>query len=170
MKITSSFLGAVLGLSLATFASVASAQTTGGIVSCSIEATRLSSGQIELTWGSANAMFAAIDNGVGTVSADGKVIVSPQSSTTYNLHVWNAQGVNGYCSTSVSGGTVLGASTSNPVVTIVTNSVSSNPQIISLNTVPYTGAEDYVYSLFALALVLSAFYGVSESKRAFALK
>lgn len=161
MKITTSFLVAIVGLSLSAFAQVTSAQTTGGVVACSIEAKQLASGQVELAWGSANAMFAAIDNGIGSVAADGTRTVTATGNTTYNLHVWNAQGVNGYCSTTTKVGTVLGATTTTglPVVTVVTNSISNNPQVITLGSVPYTGAEDYIFSVFAIAILFSAVYG-----------
>jgi hypothetical protein len=152
MTIKTVLASAVVALGMA--ASVASAQVVGPIT-CSIEATNLGNGRTQLTWGSVNAMFASIDNNVGSVAADGQAVVATQPNAVYTLHVWNAQGTGSYCSTRATGtAPVL------QTVTVTTTSVTHNGQVIALNNVPYTGAEDYISAAIFLALALSAGYAV----------
>ncbi len=156
-------------IALALVASVASAQTANP-VTCSFEALNLGNGKTKLVWGSANAIFGSIDNGIGNVAADGEMTVNTLSQGNYTLHVWNSQGTGTYCTARAAGSVGVGSGQGgvNPFVTITTTSVTGNPNIIALNTVPYTGAAEYISFAFFLALVLSGAYGVSRSKSKFA--
>ncbi|MFM2414656.1 MAG: hypothetical protein RI911_349 [Candidatus Parcubacteria bacterium] len=158
-------------VAVALCAAVASAQTANP-VSCSFEATNLGNGKTKLVWGSANAVFASIDNNVGTVAADGEREVPTLSSGTYTLHVWNLQGTGAYCTPrmTTAGGAAGSAAggVANPIVTLTTTGVTGNPNVIALNTVPYTGATEYISFAIFFALAVSAAYAAQNSKRVFA--
>jgi hypothetical protein len=163
----------VLVVACALIASNASAQVAKP-VTCSFESTNLGNGKTKLVWGSANAIFASIDNNIGTVSADGEMTVNTLSLGAYTLHVWNSQGTGSYCTAKPTNGTVVtsgstgsaqGGVVSTPVVTVTTTQVTGNPNIIALNTVPHTGAEDYISLAVFAALALSGAYSATQSKR-----
>ncbi len=150
-------------VALALSASVASAQTANP-VTCSFESYNLGNGKTKLVWGSANAMFASIDNGVGAVAADGELTVNTLAQGAHTLHVWNSQGTGSYCTARVAGSSFVGSGQGgvNPIVT-VTN--TGNPNLISLNTVPYTGATEYISVALLFALIVSGLYGFKQSKQ-----
>ncbi len=152
-------------VALALVASIASAQTANP-VTCSFESQNLGNGKTRLVWGSANAVFGSIDNGVGSVAADGEMTVNTLPQGNYTLHAWNLQGTGAYCSARVSGpvGFGNGQGGVNPLVTVTTTNVTGNPNIISLNTVPYTGAAEYISLAFFLALMLSVAYATTQAK------
>ncbi len=156
-------------IAIALSASVASAQTANP-VTCSFESVNLGNGKTKLVWGSANAMFGSIDNGIGAVAADGEMIVNTLPQGNYTLHVWNGQGTGAHCTARVAGsvGSGSGQGGVSPVVTVTTNAVTGNPNIIALNTVPYTGATEYISAALFFALLVSAAYAAKQSNRVFA--
>lgn len=156
-------------VTLALVASVASAQTANP-VTCSFESLNLGNGKTKLAWASTNAMFGSIDNGVGAVAADGEMTVNTLPQGNYTLHVWNSQGTGVYCSARIAGvvGVGSGQGGVNPMVTVTTTGVTGNPNIIALNTVPYTGATEYISVAVFLALALSAAYVATRSQARFA--
>ncbi len=54
-----------------------------------------------LAWQTSNATRVSIDNGIGDVVADGSRVVTPVTSTTYNLTVYGTQGRTANCSVPV---------------------------------------------------------------------
>ncbi|MEK7462248.1 MAG: DUF11 domain-containing protein [Patescibacteria group bacterium] len=54
-----------------------------------------------LTWQTSNASRVAIDNGIGDVVVDGSRLVTPVTSTTYNLTVYGTEGRTANCSVPV---------------------------------------------------------------------
>mgnify|MGYP000986779444 CR=1 FL=1 len=152
-------------VALALTASVASAQTANP-VTCSAEAINLQNGKTKIVWASANAIFASIDNGVGSVAADGEMTVGTLPQGVYTIHVWNSQGTGAYCTARPGSAVYSGSGQGgvNPLVTVTTNNITGNPNIIALNTVPYTGATEYISVAVFFALVLSLAYGFKQSK------
>ena len=77
-------------MAVATTASVASAVSATAVPSCSIVAApaAISSHQSAiLKWISTEgAIFASLDNGIGSIAPDGELIVSPNISTVYTMH------------------------------------------------------------------------------------
>lgn len=164
-----SIISRVVLVTLALSASVASAQTANP-VTCSFESVNLGNGKTKLVWGSANAMFGSIDNGIGAVAADGEMTVNTLAQGNYTLHVWNSQGTGSYCTARATGSVGYGSGQGgvNPVVTVTTNAVTGNPNLIALNTVPYTGATEYISVALFFAMLVSAAYAAKQSGRVFA--
>jgi len=159
------------------FASVAyaAAMPVANEVSCTmtISSSTITNAQTAtLHWDSTEgALFAELDNGIGSVAVDGEMIVSPSKSTVYTLHVWNAQGNGGYCSValSVQGGATASSSVNTatqPTVSARTLVVHRASKRVSLGNVPYTGpVENAVYTLFLVALMLTAGYVVKSQRK-----
>ena len=63
--------------------------------------TIVTGGSTTLTWQTSNATRVSIDNGIGDVVADGSRVVTPVTSTTYNLTVFGTQNRSVNCSVPV---------------------------------------------------------------------
>lgn len=145
-------------------AGVASAVSVSAVPDCTLSATSAtitSAQSTTLKWISTDgAIFASLDNGIGSIAPDGEMVVSPNTSTVYTMHTWNSVGAGGYCSVAltVDGYGVIGSSVQ-PTVTLQTLAVHPAATRVVLNTVPYTGpVENAVYTLFLLTLILTAGY------------
>lgn len=155
-------------------ASVVSAAGASDVPSCTISvapATISNAQSATLKWISTEgAVFASLDNGIGSIAPDGEMVVSPNSSTVYTMHTWNTVGAGGYCSVALTVGAggigdpvITGVQ---PTVTLQTLAVRPASTRIVLNSVPYTGpVEDAVYTLFLLALLLTAGYVVKTQRK-----
>lgn len=84
---------------------------------------------ITLSWGSNNASYGVINNGVGTVSASGSRTVYPTYSTTYTGTFYGVSGQTVTCSASVNVSTYIP-----PVYT-------GGTPYVTLSAVPYTGLD-----------------------------
>ena len=158
-------------VSMASIADAAASTSASKIPSCTIEATPssiTSTQSTTLKWVSTEgALFASLDNNIGSTAPDGKITVSPNKTTIYTLHTWNSRGEGGYCSTTVSiVGGVGGPIVQNPIVSVQTLAIHPAATRIVLNSVPYTGpVEDAIYSFFLLALMLTAGYVVTTQRK-----
>jgi len=158
-------------------ASVANA-SAADVPSCTISATPATITNAQsatLKWISTDgAIFASLDNGIGSIAPDGEMIVSPNESTVYTMHTWNSQGAGGYCSVALTvsesgfiggtGGPIIAQV--QPTVTVQTLAVHPAATRVVLSTVPYTGPiEDAVYTFFLLALMLTAGYVATKQRK-----
>jgi len=157
-------------IAVATTASVASAVSATAVPSCSIIATpaAINSNQsAKLKWISTEgAIFASLDNGIGAIAPDGELVVSPNTSTVYTMRSWNSQGEGGYCSVAltVDGQGLIGGT--QPTVTLQTLAVHPAATRVVLSNVPYTGAaENILYSLFLLTILLTAGYAARAGRK-----
>ncbi|GEM_PF-5722256 len=150
---------------------VASAASATLVPSCTISAVpnAITSAQsATLRWDSTDgAIFARIDNGIGSIAPDGTMTVSPNVSTVYTLHSWNSQGEGGYCSTTLTvDGNGFITSANQPTVTMRTLAIHPASTRVVLSSVPYTGAaENILYTFFLLTVVLTAGYVAKTRKR-----
>jgi hypothetical protein len=153
-----------------TIAPIASAATSATLVpACVITVTPASINGNQsalLKWDSTDgAIFASLDNGIGNIAPDGEIRVSPNTSTVYTMHTWNSQGEGGYCSAglTVDGNGVY--SPTQPTISLQTLAIHSASNRVILNNVPYTGASDFVYPLFLLAIMLTAGYVATTQRK-----
>lgn len=161
----------VFALFLAEF-QTAYAKGASQIPSCSISVSPAvinKSQSATLKWNSTQgALFAELDNGIGPVAPDGELVVSPEKSTVYTLHTWNALGKGGYCSVALTissdnGDNVPKAPVKEvqPTVQLYTLAIHPASSKVSLGDVPYTGpVESTVYILFLLTLIITAVYAI----------
>lgn len=149
---------------------MASAVTTANLVpSCSVSAIPgaiTGTQSALLKWDSTEgAIFTSIDNGIGAVAVDGELIVSPNISTVYTVHTWNSQGEGGYCSVALTmdGMGLISVSNQSPTVTLQTLAIHPASTRVVLSNMPYTGAaENVLYTLFLLTLILTAGYALKK--------
>ena len=152
-------------------ASVVSAASASDVPSCTISvapAAITSAQSATLKWiSTTGAVFASLDNGIGSIAPDGELVVSPNSSTVYTMHTWNTIGSGGYCSVAltVDGNGVI-TNNIQPTVTLQTLAIRPASTQVTLGNVPYTGpVEDAVYTLFLLTLLLTAGYVVKTQRK-----
>ncbi len=153
------------------------AQSVFAIPSCTISVTPsviTSAQSATLKWDSTEgALFAELDNGIGSTAPDGEMIVSPDDSTVYTLHTWNSRGEGGYCSVALTvndNGMATPINSVQPTVTLQTLAVHPAATRVVLSAVPYTGPmENAVYTFFLFTLVLTAGYvAIKQRKIVFA--
>jgi hypothetical protein len=125
-------------------------------------------GQTSLTWNSSNAYSAYITN-IGTVASSGQTTV--YSNGTYTMTVYGYNGQSRTCSTTVYNHPTYTPPTYypptyNPPVqytyvppTPTYTYVPPTRVYVPLRQIPYTGAEDVVGSIFALASAVTTAYG-----------
>ena len=171
---TYSFALVTILLSVTLTAQAQTATTSAAEVpSCTISVvpTSITSAQsATLRWDSTEgALFASIDNTIGNIAPDGKMTISPNKTTTYTMHTWNARGEGGYCSTTLvvdkNGYIAPTPAITQPNVQLQTLAIHPAQTKVVLTSVPYTGpAENMMYILFLCALVVTAVY-VAKSHR-----
>lgn len=152
---------------------VSQAASATAVPTCTIKATPTaitSTQSAVLTWNSTDgAIFASLDNNIGSVAPDGKLTVSPNKTTTYTFHSWNSRGEGNYCSVKVivdGQGTIVGTAT--PTVTLEQVAFHPASAKVVLTSVPYTGAEDVLALFVSFALALSAWYAFTQRTHIFA--
>lgn len=132
---------------------------------CGMAVTRDEMGGYTLAWYTQNALFSSIA-GIGNVGPTGTYAITPAQTTTYTMTVRGYDGVSRTCqATAVVSGYGGGNTGGGFGGVTYGGGYGGSGGGVPLSRVPYTGAEDYFYPLFAAVFAITAFYGASQVQK-----